>query len=114
MLKAINSYKKEVNFGFLFMVCAICVVLTIIQFATMHGLQNDEITWQGSCVAGALDGSSENIKMTVKCLGQEEFQTTDKAIISYAMNENRIFNCVIVKGNIMKNEWWNCIVPGKE
>ncbi len=114
MIKALNNYKREVRFGFILLVCIICAALVAAQFGAMHGFQNDKSLWAGVCVGDKLSGDNNGMKMTVKCPGQDEFVTLNSTVIINFINEDRVFYCENFKGNIMKNEWWNCAVPGDE
>lgn len=115
MLKAINSYQKEVRFGFIFFVCIICAGLVLAQLAAMYIFQNEEIVWQGACKGGALaDAGDSKIKMTVWCPGRDGFEIINSSLIAEAKNEDKVFFCKKTKGNIIKNENWVCHIPPKE
>lgn len=115
MLKAINWYKREVQIGFLVIVCLSCVAIIGIQIGSMHLFQSESIMWEGICKGENLvAGSNDSIIMEVYCPLQDEFLTTNISVIMVSKNEDKLFYCKRTEGNIMKDESWYCSVPKEE
>ena len=112
-----NGYKRNTQFGIVFMVALGCLVIFLAELGLMFGFQNNEIQWQGACRTGELEVTSAKVVLPVTCegSGQDGFVYKSPELIAYVgNNKTDVIYCELTQGSVMLDEAWKCSITGEE